>query len=290
MIRDPRKKVDWTEDLGRNPPPKVKPKPKVMSVVPTYGSMNTQAAQSHYCMMTQGGCDVIPCFSTSSALCYSFNKLWAAALNYQKAGAVDYFLMHHSDIEVQTHHFMDVMVMEMERVNAAVLSVIQPIKDGKQCETSTAVETERGPWLPRKLTFDEIADLPETFTMPGLLVNTGLMLVDIRRPEFHAMVGNELFFHFEMNDRVIRLKDGQLIAQFRPEDWNFSRMCHSKGLPVWATRKVQCLHYGTQGYSNQPEAKAKVQVNNASENGSAVGTGCLAHVHDNGNRLDWAEG
>lgn len=237
--------------------------PRVYLCLPSRRDVRIEAAQSHYALATNGGCQFIPCVSANNLLANGFNKHWAMALNWQKAGIVDYFLMHHDDIEIRTPLWLDEMIMEMNRVGAAVLSVVQPIKDGKQTETSTAVETEHGPWRPRRMSFEEIDELPETFTLPGLLINTGLMLVDIRRPEFHELVGNELYFHFEINDRIVSGKDGMLYAQFRPEDWNFSRLCHARHLPVYATRKIECLHYGEIGFTNKPEKK------HASDDGSA---------------------
>lgn len=232
-------------------------KPRVYSCVPTYGHFKTEAAHSHYCLQTQGGVEIIPAISTSSLLCHGFNRHWAAAINYAQAGIVDYFLMHHDDIDVHTPMFVDVMLQEMWDNNAAVLSVVQPIKDGKNKDTSTAVESCANHWSPRRLTFQEIYNLPVTFTMPGLLVNTGLLIVDLRRHEFQEEHNGELYFRFEINDRIVRGDDGMFVAQVRPEDWNFSRLCHSRKLPVYATRKIQCFHYGHCGFSNQPILKGQ---------------------------------
>ena len=232
-------------------------KPVVFSCVPSRSDMHVNAAYSHFILPTKGDVSIIPSVSTSSLLAHGFNIHWANALNFD----AQYFLMHHDDIEIQTPFYVDVMIEELNRVGAAVLSVVQPIKDGKQETTSIALETPAGPWLPRRMTFKEIAEQPETFTLPHILINTGLMLVDLRRPEFREMCGEELYFKFEIGDRVIKNKDGQFVSQVRPEDWNFSRKCHAKKLPLYATTKIKCLHYGVHGFSNQPERKPEPKVN-----------------------------
>jgi hypothetical protein len=219
------------------------------------------AAQSHYALASRGRVEVIPGLAASSLLCHSFNLLWATALEWQAAGVIDYFLLHHDDVEVTTHGWLDLMVAEMRRVGAAVLSAVVAIKDDRG-ETSTAVETG-DPWRPRKLTLRECWGLPGTFCAkdtpwPGLplLVNTGLMLVDLARPEFRERSPSDpdgLFFHFNIGDRILVLPEGRYKAQVRPEDWNFSRLCHARGLPVYATHKVRCVHHGDRGHSNQPE-------------------------------------
>lgn len=243
-------------------------RPRVFSVMPSRGSAHMLAAASHYCLPTRGAVEIIPGMSLSSLLTHGFNLMWATALNWHKAGIVDYFLMHHDDIEVRTHGWLDVMVAEMKRTGAAVLSVVQPIKDGSG-NTSTAVDNG-GYWAPRKLTLDEIGMMPETFCAAdtkwpdkALLINTGLMLIDLSRPEWRSNSdrdgmsladGDELYFKFHINDRIVQV-DGELRAQVAPEDWNFSRLCASCNLPVYATRKIECFHHGDYGFSNQPTPK-----------------------------------
>lgn len=237
-------------------------RPRVFSVMPSRGSAHMLAAASHYCLPTRGAVEIIPGLSLSSLLTHGFNLNWATALNWHKAGIVDYFLMHHDDIEIRTHGWLDLMVNEMKRTGAAVLSVVQPIKDGSG-STSTAIDNG-GYWAPRKLTLDEIGMMPETFCAADtkwpdktLLVNTGLMLIDLSRPEWRESYIDKdgckaLRFHFNIADRIIDVED-ELRAQVAPEDWNFSRLC--RGMPVYATRKVECFHHGDYGFSNQPTPK-----------------------------------
>ncbi len=234
-------------------------RPRVYSCIPTYGSEHPGAGCSHYVLPTKGKCEIIPGYSISSALCSSFNKSYCIALNMARVGMIDYFLMHHSDIEILQHGWLDDMIEESQRVGAAVLSVVQPIKDLSD-ETSTATETD-DPWRPIKFKLSQLETLPETFctadvqrvlhSRGNLLINTGLMLVDLRRPEFFEKDnGGKLQIHFRMQDRIIETESGELFSQFRPEDWEYSRMCHAAGLSVWATRKIKCYHYGGFGFRN----------------------------------------
>lgn len=234
-------------------------RPRVFSVMPSRCSAHMLAAASHYCLPTRGAVEIIPGMSLSSLLTHGFNLTWATALNWHKAGIVDYFLMHHDDIEIRTHGWLDLMVSEIKRTGAAVLSVVQPIKDGSG-STSTAVDNG-GYWAPRKLTLDEIGMMPETFCAKdtrwpdkALLINTGLMLIDLSRPEWWSKrnADGSFYFHFNIADRIIEV-DGEAKAQVAPEDWNFSRLC--RGLPVYATRKIECFHHGDYGFSNQPAPK-----------------------------------
>lgn len=236
---------------------------RVLAALPCYGAIHPHASDAN-ALASRGKVILAPYWTVSSALCHSFNKAWCQALSLQRIGALDMFLMHHADIGIETLFWLDVMVEEMERTGAAVISVVQPIKNLTD-ETSTAGERD-DPWLPRKFTLAELQKLPETFSAadtqslhPGdLLVNTGLMLVDIRRPEFHEKdATGALKFFFTMLDRCIEDPGTeQLVSQFRPEDWEFSRMCNRAGLSVWATRKVKCVHYGSFGFKNYHEESA----------------------------------
>lgn len=231
--------------------------------MPSYGGVAVEAAASHYALPTRGLASVIPGYGKSSLLCYGFNRQWCVALNWHRAGMVDYWCLHHADVEVRTHGWLDVMVEEMRRVGAAVLSVVQAIK-APGGDTSTALESG-DLWSPRRLRLPELALLPRTFcaadcaaVVPGydgpLLVNTGLMLVDLHRPEWRAVrnADGSLAFRFHIEDRVTEQPDGDLKPGVRPEDWEFSRLCHAHGLPVYATYAVDCLHHGEATWPNQP--------------------------------------
>ena len=172
----------------------------------------------------------------SSLLALGFNQAWAEALNLQ----ADFFLMLHEDVIPRTYQWPAVLFQEMGDHGADVVSVVSPIKTIHGI-TSTALETEDA-WNPRRLTMTEIMERPETWTEPELLVNTGCMLVDMRKPWVHEM-------YFTINDRII-LKDGEYIAEVQPEDWNFSRAAKAAGAKLIVTRKVAIDHVGRAAYTN----------------------------------------
>jgi GT2 family glycosyltransferase len=172
----------------------------------------------------------------SSLLTLGFNRAWATALNANP----DFFLMLHEDICPVQDDWVQTMFMELATNKAGVLSVVSPIKtpDGL---TSTALDTD--PWNPRRLTLADVFKRPETWTEPGLLLNTGLMLVDFRQPWVRGIC-------FTINDRIVRKPDGSFAAEVQPEDWNFSRDAARAGARLYATRKVVIQHVGRAGYDN----------------------------------------
>jgi hypothetical protein len=88
----------------------------------------------------------------------------------------------------------------------------------------------------------EIMERPETWTDEKLLVNTGCMLVDMRKAWVNDIC-------FTINDRLV-VKDGEYVAQVQPEDWNFTRSAKAAGAKVFVTRKVAIDHVGRALYSN----------------------------------------
>lgn len=190
--------------------------------------------------------------STGSLLTRNFNLLYSSALNARKKG-VTHFLLMHEDVAVQKSmagNWIDVFLAIAEREKADILSAVIPIKT-HQGLTSTALDEAVDPkldryWRPRRLTMHEIcADYPLTFTHPNLLVNTGLMLVDLRNDWAEKL-------WFENEDRIVPdpLNEGMLTAVTVPEDWNFSRRARAFGAKLCATRELAVLHIGQQKYPN----------------------------------------
>jgi hypothetical protein len=233
-------------------------RPTVFHVLTTRGTPRVEAMDSHILWpIRRGGCRLVHGRGVNtSLLAHGFNHIWLQAVKFRRQGIIDYFLLHHDDIEVKTPGWVDLMVDESQRVGAAVLSAVVAIKDDRG-ETSTAVETAN-PWMPRKLTLAECAALPPTFSAADvgapLLTNTGVMLVDLRRPEFSEVVDGCLAFRFHMEHRVrVWEKDGELdgAAQVQPEDWHFARQCNARGLPVFATTAIETAHHGEKCYPNR---------------------------------------
>ncbi len=184
----------------------------------------------------------------SSACAMTMNGLWIQAIEMAEAGHISHFLMWHSDISTEPW-FLDKMLVLMEKTGADVLSAIVPIKDTYGF-TSTALDEPVGDFDPyfrvRRLTMHEVHNnYPPTFTGDTLLLNTGLMLVDMRK-EWTRDTDN---VYFTLEDKIIRYR-GRRMAAMMPEDWGFSRMARKKGAKLWATREVKLEHYGPAGYAN----------------------------------------
>lgn len=167
-----------------------------------------------------------------SLLARGFNESWCYAHNHQ----FTHFIMLHADIKPERPDWVKTLLQISLETEATVVSAVSPIKTPHK-STSTAIETE-DPWNPRRLSLEEIAAKPLTWTEDGLLVNTGLMVVDLRQRLTRKL-------HFEINDRIIPDKSGKLVAESQPEDWNFSRQVRDAGGTVFATRAIPLGHWGT---------------------------------------------
>lgn len=173
----------------------------------------------------------------TSVLPYNFNILWTATLNHRPRFTD--FLLWHADVLPQGEQWLSVLLSERDRVKADVISAVIPIKN-EQGMTSTARDTDF--WNPDRYSLAEVNAMTEpTWTTPDLLLNTGLMLVDFTKPWVEQV-------HFQFHDRIVKDEDGKFKAQFAPEDWDFSRQCHTLGLSVYATKAVPVLHRGVYDY------------------------------------------
>ena len=184
--------------------------------------------------------DVVLMENSCSLLARCFNDCWVAALNARAKGNVTHFLMMHADIIPQAP-FLDILVDEMTRVGADVLSVVSPIKCSEGV-TSTSIEMQ-DKWHPRRLTMTEIFQRQETWTEEGLLVNTGLMLIDFTKPWVEEIC-------FTINDEIRKKEDGTFEALVEPEDWHFSRQARGLGAKIFATRKIKLNHIGIGVFGN----------------------------------------
>jgi hypothetical protein len=181
---------------------------------------------------------------TGSILTASFNTCWCWGLNARKAG-LTHFLLMHADIKPENMDppWIDIMLGEMEKAQADVLSAIVPIKDARGV-TSTALDTNK--WHPVRITQKQAKTLPVTWTCDQLLTNTGLMLVDFRKPWVEKVC-------FHINDEIYADENGEWKPSCEPEDWNFARQCHALGLRVFATRAVEINHFGAHVWNSKNE-------------------------------------
>lgn len=184
--------------------------------------------------------------SSYSLIARNFNELYCAALNAREHG-ITHFAMLHSDIAPHGPGWIDTLLEEMDKYQADILSVVVPIKSHSGMTSTALDEPVNGSdpkWRPRRLTMTEIVSkYPETFTAESLLINTGIMLVDIRKPFAEKI-------YFKTDDIVMRRENGEFYAENEPEDWRFSRDAKALGAKIFATRKVGVTHYGHQGWVN----------------------------------------
>lgn len=175
-----------------------------------------------------------------SGLTANFNNQFVDALNGLKTG-LTHFAMIHDDIDPEAF-WLDKLLEIMENWNADIVSAISPIKDDRGL-TSTARENPDNLWYPIRYTMRELAELPPTFSRPDLLLNTGLMLVDMRKPWV-----KKIRFHVE--DEINEVAPGEFRANFMSEDWLFSRDAALMGAKVVATREVKLKHCGNSFFPN----------------------------------------
>jgi len=211
---------------------------RLLALLPTYDGRRANA-RAMVEMAMVGNLDVLIREIQGSLLAFNFNQGWAFALDANP----DFVLLLHDDIVPAAGNWLQIMFEELTLNRAGVVSVVSPIKTAAGL-TSTAIETA-DPWHPRRLSMTEVFQKPETWTEPGLLLNTGLALIDFRQ----EWVRDPNVF-FTINDRIVRKPDGSYVAEVQPEDWNWSRAAAAAGARLFATRKVVIQHIGRAEYMN----------------------------------------
>lgn len=198
--------------------------------VPVFASRR----QAVECMQIESG----------SWLTKNFNSLYARALNMRVERGITHFCLLHDDISVNDPWWLDRMLDLMAEHHADVLSVVVPIKNGSGI-TSTALDEVVGPDRHiRRLTLHEVFNqFPATFTHEKLLLNTGVMLVDVRR------TWADLAW-FDFMDKIVREDSGVFRAVGLPEDWGFSRKAAALGARLFATREIKVTHHGRGAFGN----------------------------------------
>lgn len=183
-----------------------------------------------------------PRMPTGSLLALSHNLGWFWAVNNRERFGFTHLLMMHSDVEPIGTDWFDRLAAQMEVSGAEAISAIIPIKDHRGL-TSTALDTN--PWRPYRITQKQAQELPLTWTCGNLLINTGLLLVDLSKPWVEKIC-------FTINDRVTRDDaTGEFIPEVQSEDWDFSRQLWRMGVPYFATRAVRVLHHGWQNWDSE---------------------------------------
>lgn len=213
------------------------------------GVLNASVKTSIVCTMHQ-----------SSLLPSAFNFIWCTGLNNRERLNITHLCMLHADVGPTDPDWLVKLMQQMEEAEVDVLSAVIPIKDAKGL-TSTAVDIGDHPdcdsWMCRRITMREVFDLPEVFTAeeayaklyPGwphrktLLINTGMMLVDFRKPWVQRAA-------FGFSDRIEFIKDAGYVNRCESEDWKFARWLDKEGIPYAATRGVRLSHAGRAEFPN----------------------------------------
>lgn len=189
---------------------------------------------------------------STSVLPDGFNRLLAACLDLRDQGFLTHMAMVHADIAAAPG-WLDVLYREMRDRGDVVVATVIAVKSTEGV-TSTAFGLADDPWAPAlPLGLEARPNMPETFAIadacackPGavLLVNTGLMLVDLTHPFWDS-------FSFEFHTRIVRGDDGKRYPQHVSEDWDMSRKLHAAGVPYSATWKPEVRHEGAGVWLNR---------------------------------------
>lgn len=218
------------------------PKPKLLLAIPNHGRANLAAGplhSTHHCVLVEQ--PVAYFQQTCSALTLGHNVCWAEALNQRDAGRITHLLLMHADVQPQGGQWLHLLMAEMLRSKADVLGSFIAIKDPWGL-TSTAWDTDR--WSPQRVTIAQSQRLPLTWTADNLLINTGLLLVDMRKPWVEQIT-------FRFNDRIYRDEaTDRWAAACEPEDYNFSRQARALGAKIFVTRAVPVQHEGISVWSS----------------------------------------
>jgi len=173
----------------------------------------------------------------------NFNCCLARALNCRPK--TTHFCLLHDDVVPTQPDWIQRLMKISEEKQADVLSVVIPLKC-RQGLTSTALDEKLKDYdqryRVRRLTMTEIFQQDPTFTDKKLLVNTGLMLIDVRKPWIEKV-------WFEFVDRIEKIGD-KFVDVGMSEDWNFSRTARAMGASLWATREVRVEHIGLERFPN----------------------------------------
>jgi GT2 family glycosyltransferase len=180
----------------------------------------------------------------SGVLPFAFNSLLCQALNMRAQHGATHFLLWHADTIPTENLWLDKMCDIMMRTGADALSVISPIKDQRGL---TSTGRDLGSHRIKRFTMKEIHAMPETFTFHDIALNTGLLLIDIRKPWVA-----ECPFDFDSEIRLEKEK-GIYYATTLSEDWLWSRRAREKGAKLYATRSIAIEHVGSFSYSNQQQ-------------------------------------
>ncbi len=179
---------------------------------------------------------------------HNFNMLWCQALQRRESEGITHFAMLHTDIGAQAF-WLDVLLDEMDRLDADIMSTVIAIKDGRGL-TTTGIRYP-GIWGTRRFTMREIMRLPETLSVADtdepdqiLAFNTGLWVCRLPKAGWPDQMPGFYSKH------QIKWIGHEPCPMFDSEDWLFSDWAAAQGLKIYATRKVRAEHQGALAYPN----------------------------------------
>ncbi len=223
----------------------VKPETVVFLALPTAGNIKPCAAEAiHVC--SGKGLKVRPRYNQFGDVCHNFNMLWCEALINRPT--YTHFAMLHDDCQPKPG-WLDVLLEELDRVDADIISTVLAIKDPRGF-TTTGIRYP-GTTQCRRFTKKELWRMPETFSIadtdePDQILAIGTACWVCRLP----VAGWPDKFPGFQNEHRIEWHGGEPSANFDSEDWIFSEWAANQGLKVYSTRKVHMGHQGAAFFMN----------------------------------------
>ena len=219
---------------------------KIYLSIPNAGSIMPCALQAALFATTK--LKVVPKPVQFGDIPHNFNMMFCEALQMRQSDGITHFAMLHTDIGA-VNGWLDILVDELDRVDADIMSTINTIKDGRGL-TTTGIRYPRT-WGTRRYTMKEIFRLPETFSIADtaepdaiLAINTGLWVCRL------PIDGWPDRFPGFQNEHRITWRGPEPCPEFDSEDWLFSSWAAEQGLKVYATRKVMAFHRGGNDFYN----------------------------------------
>jgi hypothetical protein len=182
-----------------------------------------------------------------SLLAYSFNRLYADALNRRAQYGFTHFVMLHADVAPQNAEawlWGRRLIELMHQNNLGALSAAVMVKDDSG-ETSTAVDLPDG--TVERLTAAEVGPMLTSRDKPNLLINTGCLVIDLTKPW-----SDKVYFHIK--DAIRKTPEGVYEAVVHPEDWELSRMFKRMGVAFGATTEIKTRHCSGHGVWSTEDA------------------------------------
>jgi hypothetical protein len=210
--------------------------------IPTHAGMlesRQRLALLHFARDFPGNCVRV---QSMSLLAMNFNCLLADALNMTAQG-VTHFILLHDDIVPQGEHWARDLMQELMAQKLDALAVHMPLRN-RSGLTSTAIDDQP---VPKQLRIEDLTGQTLTsLAEPRLLINSGLLIIDLRRPWTRE-------FHFQIHDDIVQNEQGIFEARCISEDWMMSRWLAKRKIPFGATGKIRALHCGRSEFPNWVE-------------------------------------